>query len=51
MTDQGFDPQRFKSEQRRDWDVAAVGWERWWPVFECAAQHVSDRLSALNSPW
>jgi enediyne biosynthesis protein CalE5 len=47
MTDQSFDPQRFKNEQRRDWDVAAAGWKKWWPVFERAAQHVSDRLVEL----
>ena len=47
MTEQSFDPQRFKNEQRRDWDVAAAGWKKWWPVFERAAQHVSDRLVEL----
>lgn len=47
MAEQSFDLQRFKSEQRRDWDVAATGWKKWWPVFEHAAQHVSDRLVEL----
>jgi len=47
MAEQSFDPGRFKSEQRRDWDVAAAGWKKWWPVFERAAQHVSDRLVEL----
>jgi enediyne biosynthesis protein CalE5 len=47
MAEQSFDPQRFKNEQRRDWDVAAAGWKKWWPVFEHAAQHVSDRLVEL----
>src|ERR1019366_10062593 len=47
MTEQSFDPLRFKNEQRRDWDVAAAGWKKWWPVFERAAQHVSDRLVEL----
>jgi len=47
MSEQGFDPQKFKSEQRRDWDAAAAGWKKWWPVFEGAAQHVSDRIVEL----
>ncbi len=36
--------QRLKDEQRRDWDAAAAGWKKWWPLFERSAQHVSDRL-------
>jgi SAM-dependent methyltransferase len=44
MSDTTIDPQRFKSEQKRDWDAAAEGWQKWWPVFERNAQHVSDRL-------
>ncbi|HXD90186.1 MAG TPA: methyltransferase domain-containing protein [Candidatus Binataceae bacterium] len=36
-----------KSDQKRDWDAAAAGWQKWWPVFERAAQHVSDRLVEL----
>jgi SAM-dependent methyltransferase len=46
MPDQ-VDPQRLKDEQKRDWDAAAAGWKKWWPVFERAAQHVSDRLVDL----
>jgi SAM-dependent methyltransferase len=49
MSEQTFDPQRLKSDQRRDWDAAAAGWKKWWPVFERAAQHVSDRLVELTS--
>jgi enediyne biosynthesis protein CalE5 len=33
-----------KQQQRLDWDSAAAGWKQWWPVFEQAAQHVSNRL-------
>jgi enediyne biosynthesis protein CalE5 len=36
-----------KDDQRRDWDAAAVGWKKWWPLFERSAQHVSDRLVEL----
>jgi enediyne biosynthesis protein CalE5 len=47
MADQTFDPQRLKDDQKRDWDAASAGWKKWWPVFERAAQHVSDRLVEL----
>jgi len=47
VPDQSFDVQRYKTELRRDWDAAAAGWKKWWPVFERAAQHVSDRLADL----
>src|ERR1700730_12106224 len=47
MSEKTVDPQQLKDEQRRDWDVAAAGWKKWWPVFERAAQHVSDRLVEL----
>jgi SAM-dependent methyltransferase len=47
MTPDDFDPQRFKDSQRRDWDAAAAGWKKWWPVFERAAQSVSDRIVEL----
>ena len=46
MTDQ-FDPVRFKRDQRSSWDAASAGWEKWWSVFEKAAQTVSDRLVAM----
>ncbi len=42
------DPQQLKNEQRRDWDAAAAGWNKWWPLFERCAQHVSDRLVELT---
>ena len=47
MSQQPFDPQRFKLEQQRDWDAAAEGWKKWWPLFERSAQHVNDRLVEL----
>ncbi|HSR56864.1 MAG TPA: class I SAM-dependent methyltransferase, partial [Candidatus Binataceae bacterium] len=36
-----------KRAQRESWDAAAAGWEKWWSIFEKAAQCVSDRLVAL----
>ena len=42
-----MDSQSRKEEQKRDWDQVAAGWNKWWPVFEKAAQHVSDRLIEL----
>ena len=47
MVDQQIDAERWKSDQKRDWDAAAAGWKKWWPIFEGAAQHVSDRLVEL----
>jgi enediyne biosynthesis protein CalE5 len=47
MSDKAPDRQRLKDDQRRDWDAAAAGWRKWWPIFERAAQHVSDRLVDL----
>jgi enediyne biosynthesis protein CalE5 len=41
------DPKRLKNEQKRDWDAAAAGWKKWWPVLERAAQPVSDHLVQL----
>ncbi len=42
-----LDAERFKQDQQRDWDAAAAGWKKWWPLFERSAQHVSDRLVDL----
>lgn len=42
-----IDPQRLKDDQKRDWNAAAAGWKKWWPIFEAAAQPVSDRLIEL----
>ena len=49
MNENITDPQQLKNEQRRDWDAAAAGWKKWWPVFERSAQPVSDRLVDLAS--
>ncbi|MGH7837740.1 MAG: class I SAM-dependent methyltransferase, partial [Candidatus Binataceae bacterium] len=47
MSDAKPDSEKLKSEQKRDWNAAAEGWKKWWPIFEQAAQHVSDRLVEL----
>ena len=47
MSSQAFDPERFKRDSKSSWDAAAVGWEKWWPLFERAAQSVSNRLVEL----
>src|SRR5947209_3942167 len=47
MANHNVDIERVKNEQKRDWDEAAAGWKRWWPVLESAAQPVSNRLVEL----
>jgi ubiquinone/menaquinone biosynthesis C-methylase UbiE len=47
MSDAKPSPEKLKSDQKRDWDAAAAGWKKWWPIFEQVAQHVSDRLVEL----
>lgn len=47
MANETVTPQLLKERQRRDWDAAAGGWNKWWPTFERSAQHVSDRLVEL----
>ena len=47
MSSHTFDVERFKRDSRSSWDAAAAGWEKWWPLFENAAQQVSNRLVEL----
>jgi ubiquinone/menaquinone biosynthesis C-methylase UbiE len=47
MAERAIDLARLKNEQKRDWDGAAAGWKKWWPVLEQAAQPVSNRLVEL----
>jgi SAM-dependent methyltransferase len=47
MAEQAFDPTRFKAQQKDEWNAAAEGWKKWWPTFERAAEHVSNRLVEL----
>ncbi len=47
MSSQSFDAERFKRDSRSSWDAAAAGWEKWWPLFDRAAQSVSNRLVEL----
>jgi SAM-dependent methyltransferase len=47
MAEESNEAARVKSEQKRDWDAAAAGWKKWWPVLERGAQAVSERLIEL----
>jgi len=47
MSSNTFDVERFKRDSRTSWDAAAAGWEKWWPLFERAAQSVSTRVVEL----
>ena len=39
-----FDPVLYKNKQRQQWNQVAVGWRRWWPLFERGAQGASEQL-------
>ncbi|MBV8774734.1 MAG: class I SAM-dependent methyltransferase [Deltaproteobacteria bacterium] len=47
MAEQSIEVGRLKNEQKHDWDSAAAGWQKWWPVLERASQPVSNRLVEL----
>jgi len=47
MTADAIDSEQIKRNQQLDWDSAAAGWKKWWPIFERSAQHVNDRLVEL----
>ncbi|HUY26607.1 MAG TPA: methyltransferase domain-containing protein [Candidatus Binataceae bacterium] len=47
MAESKTDQSALKRDQRAMWDDSAAGWNKWWPVFERAAQTVSDRLVEL----
>jgi SAM-dependent methyltransferase len=47
MAEQIIDVGQLKNQQKRDWDAAAAGWKKWWPVLEQASQPVSNRLVEL----
>ena len=36
-----------KQSQRQSWDNVALGWQKWWKVFENGAQTISDKLIEL----
>lgn len=42
-----MDPQPSKVRQRSGWNAAAVGYNRWWAIFEESLQPVSDRMIEL----
>jgi SAM-dependent methyltransferase len=47
MSDEPFDDDAFKAQQRERWSDAAAGWRRRWPAYERAAQPLSDRMMEL----
>lgn len=38
---------QIKQSQRQSWDSVALGWQKWWKIFENGAQTVSDKLIEL----
>jgi ubiquinone/menaquinone biosynthesis C-methylase UbiE len=42
MSNSQFD--QIKQSQRQSWDSVALGWQKWWKIFENGAQTVSDKL-------
>jgi ubiquinone/menaquinone biosynthesis C-methylase UbiE len=46
-TQQPFNSEQFKAQQRQMWDNVAAGWQAWWETFEHGAQKVSDKLVEL----
>ncbi|MGE5635267.1 MAG: class I SAM-dependent methyltransferase, partial [Deltaproteobacteria bacterium] len=42
-----FDSEQYKNNQRKNWDIVAEGWQRWWKTFEKDAQKVNERLVEL----
>jgi len=38
---------QIKQSQRQSWDSVALGWQKWWKIFENGAQIVSDKLVDL----
>jgi cyclopropane fatty-acyl-phospholipid synthase-like methyltransferase len=42
-----FDPDAFKTAQRSDWQVAALGWRRWHDMLEAGGAIVSQTLVEL----
>jgi ubiquinone/menaquinone biosynthesis C-methylase UbiE len=44
MSEQSFDPDKFKAAQKKSWDSVAGGWKKWWSSIEEGAQAISDHL-------
>lgn len=47
MNSKRFDPTLYKIRQRKLWDEAAPGWDKWWPALEQAMRPVTQRLVEL----
>lgn len=39
--------ERYRDNQRKNWDGVATGWKKWWKTFENGGQKVSDKLVEL----
>lgn len=47
MTTPTFDPDQYKTGQRKDWSDAAAGWREWWQTIETGLGPLSERLVEL----
>src|SRR6516225_3325256 len=47
MSDEPFDDDAYKAQQRERWSSAAEGWRKRWPAYERGAQPLSDRMMEL----
>ena len=47
MNESRFAAERYRINQRKNWDGVATGWKKWWKTFEKGGQKVSDKLVEL----
>lgn len=47
MDKSGFTSDADTIGQEKDWDSVAMGWQKWWKIFENGGQKVSDKLVEL----
>ena len=47
MIESRFAAERYRINQRKNWDGVATGWEKWWKTFEKGGQRLSDKLVEL----
>ena len=47
MNESRFAAERYRINQRNNWDGVATGWKKWWKTFEKGGQKVSDKLVEL----
>ncbi|PZR97820.1 MAG: class I SAM-dependent methyltransferase [Candidatus Chloroheliales bacterium] len=44
MSTQAFSATQYKQGQRREWNDAADGWQKWWPIMERGHQPISEQM-------